>query len=195
MFTRSRLASSMSLAALLTALWFGPVTAHAAADPAAEAKAKAAYSRGSELYQSKRFSEAAAQFSEGYALKPHPAFLFNMALAYRALGDHQKALDSYKAYLAAAPDAKDRGAVQAAITEQEQLLAATQRRRPAASPALVVAPAPPAPTHAAGTESRPFYKKWWFWTATGAAVAAVGIGLGVGLTQSPTTAPYREVTF
>ena len=55
-----------------------------AIDP--EQAAKQAYARGAELFKNRHFTEAAAAFEEGNQLKPHPAFSYNLALTYRALG-------------------------------------------------------------------------------------------------------------
>src|SRR4051812_20195290 len=73
------------------------------AEETADLKAKQAYARGSELYKSHRFTEAAAAFAEGYSHKPHYAFLWNLALTYHALGDHPKAIQYYQSYLAVCP--------------------------------------------------------------------------------------------
>jgi tetratricopeptide (TPR) repeat protein len=64
------------------------------------------------------------------------------------------------------------------------------RPAPAPAPVLATAPASSDPAAAAvltapppaETESRPVYKKWWFWTIIG--VAAVGAGVTIGLVAS-----------
>ena len=107
MFTRQHRAA----VALVVALSLGPALGPAGtgraqaatAQEAAELKAKQAYSRGAELYKEHKFSEAAAAFTEGYGYKPHYAFLWNLALAYRALGAHDKAIDAYQRYLKSCP--------------------------------------------------------------------------------------------
>jgi len=146
-----------------------------AQDP--DVAAKQAYGRGAELFKNRRFTEAAAAFEEGNKLKPHPAFLYNLALTYRALGQPAKAIEYYEAYLRDSPDATDRASIEAAIVEERRKL-----------------PTAPLAKSESGSEGTPFYKKWWFWTATGAAVVALGVGLGVGLSR-PTMASYREVTW
>ena len=200
MFTRQHRAA----VALVLALCLGPVvgvadSGRALAAPvvedAVELKAKQAYSRGAELYKERKFTEAAAAFNEGYGYKPHYAFLWNLALAYRGQGAHDKAIDAYQRYLKACPATAtaDRAAAEAAIVEERGLLAQ-------GAPAARVVGQAPVLGHAAADEGRPsetkVWRKWWFWTATGAAIAAVGlgVGLGVGLSQG-STAPYREVTF
>lgn len=186
----------------LTALQLGAavaepaINAASAAAPAAstsasdEAKSKLAYQRGAQLYQAKQYDEAIAAFREGYARKPHPAFLFNLAMAYRAKGDPQSAIENYEAYLKAQPDASDRAAVEAAIAEQRTKLAAAAPAS-AAQPGVTLVKTGDG---GIGGSSQPIYRKWWFWTATGVAVAALGVGLGVGLAK-PETAPFQEVTW
>ncbi len=51
--------------------------------------------------------------------------------------------------------------------------------------AEVAAQLVPAPEDDGVTPERPFWQRWWFWTAIGGAVAiGLGVGLGVGLSQS-----------
>lgn len=199
MFTRQHRAAG----ALVVALVLGPALGSAGsggaqaatAQESAELKAKQAYSRGAELYKEHKFSEAAAAFTEGYGYKPHYAFLWNLALAYRALGDHDKAIDAYQRYLKDCPATAtaDRAAAEAAIVEERGLQAGSP-------PPAAVADATPTLGHAATAEAHPsdgkVWRKWWFWTATGAALAAVGLGVGLGVgLSSGSTAPYREVTW
>jgi hypothetical protein len=39
--------------------------------------------------------------------------------------------------------------------------------------------------------ARPFYERWWFWTAVGVVAAGVGAGVGYGLRPQPCEAPCR----
>jgi hypothetical protein len=50
---------------------------------------------------------------------PQPALLYNAAQAYRLAGDGPKAVDSYRAFLKAAPEAKQKGDVERRIKELE----------------------------------------------------------------------------
>lgn len=182
------------------------LVAPAAAAPAAataDAQAREAFIRGEQLFKSQRYAEAVAAFEEGNRQKPSSAFLFDLALTYRAMGQPARAIDYYRQYLKAKPDADDRAAVEASIVEEQAKLA---KAAPAATPAPgpTVAPDAVAVTAVSAVTAdkeagpppeksgRPIYKKWWFWTATGVAVSAVAIGLGVGLSQSGKD-PYQEV--
>lgn len=205
----------------------------------ADEQAQKAFVRGEQLFRAQKYSEAAAAFEEGNRLSPSPAFLYDLALTYRALNNPQQAISYYQAYLKAQPGASDRSAVEAAIAEEQRKLAKAAPAGPAnrrVDKAAFAATNPPAatakgegkdagktPEKAAdkATETavdkttfaapdkapdvvltksdrpteQPLYRKWWFWTATGAVVVgAVAIGLGVGLSQSGTE-PYREVVW
>ena len=177
----------------------------ASAQGLSDGQAKEAYQRGAQAYAKHQYSAAASAFEEGYRLKPHPAFLFNLALSHRAMGQPQQAIGYYERYLEMLPNAPDRPQVEAAIADERRKLPAT------AIATRKTAPVEPTVQSAGGTaavggltasgrdsgttERTPIYRKWWFWAAGGAVViAAVGIGLGVGL-QPGTVAPYREVTW
>ena len=220
MFTRPHRAWVALVVALCLGLGLGPQRrglAAAYAETSAEISARQAYARGAELYKNHKFAEAAAAFNEGYGYKPHYAFLWNLALAYHGMGDHEKAIDAYRRYLKDCPATAtaDRAAAQAAIAEEQRAMEAPAVRSTATAagptsraPATAAAP-PVAPGqadavatvgHAAEAKpaERKVWQKWWFWTATGAAaLAVVGVGLGVGLSSasSGSTAPYREVTW
>lgn len=198
MFTRQHRAAVALVVALSLAPALAPSgekaawaeTPAAPAETTPEAQAKLAYARGAEFYKARKFPEAAAAFTEGHRLKPHYAFLWNLALTYHALGDHQKAIDNYQAYLESSPPsaAADRAAAQAAIAAEQQSLSAPE-------PSVAVTQNL---GHGSDSSNKPaeskVWRKWWFWTATGAALAAIGVGLGVGLAPA-STEPYREVTW
>lgn len=207
MFTRPPRARVSLVVALCLGLGLMTGLRESAAESAAELQARQAYARGAELYKEHKFAEAAAAFNEGYGHKPHYAFLWNLGLAYRGLGEHEKAIDAYQRYLKACPATAtaDRAAAEVAIAEEQRAMTAVRATATAAAPASSAA-APPAvvstaadPGHASEGKptERKVWQKWWFWTATGAAaLAAVGVGLGVGLSSgSGGTAPYREVTW
>jgi tetratricopeptide (TPR) repeat protein len=204
-----------------------------------EEKARQAFARGEKLYKSQKYAEAVTAFEEGYRIKPAPAFLFDLGMTYQAMGDSQKAIEKFRAYLKATPTAEDRAAVEAVIASEEKKLAqratapaaaaVATTTKTAAATTTAAAAATPAPATTASTttasatasstttasapialltasdkepaapkdkvEGAPFYKKWWFWTATGVvAASAVAIGLGAGLSQ-PGTEPFKEVTW
>lgn len=202
------------LSCVVFGVWFLSAQSAAHAEDARETSARKAFQRGEQLYKDQKYAEAAAAFEEGYRLKPSPAFLFDLAMTYRALGASAETIRYFQAYLKAQPDAGDRSAVEEAIKEELHKLKKAAAEPPIAPPQA--SPPPPkmndsvaskiganAPLEfekeagppPAKTESPAIYRKWWLWTATGVvAASAVAIGLGVGLSQTGTD-PYREVTW
>jgi PEGA domain/Tetratricopeptide repeat len=80
-------------------------------------QARADFERGAALYRAGDFRAALAAFEAAQARAPAPQALFNIARCQERLGQLADAVDSYTAYLAAAPDAPDRAAVSARIEE------------------------------------------------------------------------------
>ena len=80
-------------------------------------QARADFERGTELYRAGDFRGALAAFEAAQALSPTPQALFNIARCQERLAQLADAVDSYSAYLSAAPDAPDRAAVAARIDE------------------------------------------------------------------------------
>ena len=66
------------------------------------------FRRGTRAYDLGRFLEAAAEYEKAYEMKESPALLYNLGQAYRGAGEHQKALNAYRAYLRNEPDAANR---------------------------------------------------------------------------------------
>jgi tetratricopeptide (TPR) repeat protein len=92
-----------------------------AAQPSSKARADAtdAYKEGQRRYLDEDYIAAATQFEVAYKLDPDPAYLFNIAQAYRLAKDCTKALPYYKQFLAAAPKAPNAPAVNKYIAELE----------------------------------------------------------------------------
>src|SRR5689334_16586673 len=88
---------------------------HRASASPADEQAQKAFVRGEQLFRAQKYNEAAAAFEEGQRLSPSPAFLYDLALTYRALNNPQQAIANYQAYLKAQPNASDRSAVETAI--------------------------------------------------------------------------------
>lgn len=112
---------SLLVAVLLSAPPAKPAPAPAA-DPAAVAKAKEAFSAGQKLYKAGKFAEAIARFEEAYRARPHPVIFFNIGKCWEQLAENAKALRAYRDYLRLAPDAKDKDTVSDAIANLERRL-------------------------------------------------------------------------
>ena len=106
------LASIVVSAALICA----PVTA-SAQDKEADNKAAAKehWSRGTSFYDLGRYDQAITEFEAAYQLKNDPAFLFNLAQAYRMAGKHERAVHFYKTYLRYVPKAPNRADIEEKI--------------------------------------------------------------------------------
>ena len=88
-----------------------------AAPPGDVEQARADFEHGAALYRAGDFRGALAAFEAAQARAPAPQALFNIARCQERLGQLADAVESYGAYLALAPDAPDREAVAARITE------------------------------------------------------------------------------
>jgi tetratricopeptide (TPR) repeat protein len=94
------------------------------AEPTKSAKKEAfrLYQDSEKRYREGKFEEAAAMLRKAYALDPAPTLLFNLARALESAGDLEGAQDSYRQYLAADPNAKDRGAIEKRLATLETQL-------------------------------------------------------------------------
>lgn len=136
----------------------------ASADDPATRAARRHFERGEKLFALGRFDDALDEYQSAFDAKPLPGFLYNIGQCYRNLADYDQAIFSFKKYLKLAPDAENREAVERLIEELEEQKARGEgekfmRRSPKQA------------------ESKPIYKKWWFWTG----IAVVGVGAGVGI--------------
>jgi tetratricopeptide (TPR) repeat protein len=171
--------------------------------------AKEHFRRGTKLYDLGHFIEAAAEYERAYEAKESPALLYNLGQAYRAAGESQKALNSYRSYLRHVPDAPNRAEVvtlidglRKSIDAQKQAQEKDKDKPPAPStvevkpqsqpePAQVTPPPPPPPQQAGPLPPTPadraLGKKL---KLAGLGVAAVGVaglvlgGTFAGLTDS-----------
>ena len=94
-----------------------PVLAQEARDEAEspEDRAYALFQESVQKYREGRFEEAAALLEEANRLDPDPILVYNLARAYEGMGDFDEAVSAYEQYLREAPDAADRGAVEARV--------------------------------------------------------------------------------
>jgi tetratricopeptide (TPR) repeat protein len=70
----------------------------------AEAEAREAFKRGRQAFQRKRYGDAAVYFEMGARLAPDlPGFLRELGATYDRLGEQEKKLEFYRAYLATRP--------------------------------------------------------------------------------------------
>lgn len=132
------------LAAGCVSLALAPLAAYAQPDatatPAPEAapdpRARAAYEAGVDHFKAKRYAEAIGEFTRAQRMDPSPILLFNIARAFedwaRESGEWDKyadALEYYRLYLEAAPNAPDAKAVADGLPALERLAAQAKQGR------------------------------------------------------------------
>lgn len=91
-----------------------PAAQQSAQDPRLES-ARREMERGQELFVQQRYAEAAAAFISAYGQMPFSAFLFNAGVAFERHGDTAQAIDYFRRYVAAEPNASDRADVEQRI--------------------------------------------------------------------------------
>lgn len=133
-------------------------------DPARE-KARRHNARAKKLFNLGLFEQAAVEYEKAYGAKPVPAFLFNLAQCHKRISrkkNIERAIFYFKSFLNNVPDTPMRVDIEDEIAKLRRGLATLERRdkKPA---------------------GKPFYKRWWFWTAVGAAVAGATVGTVIAL--------------
>jgi tetratricopeptide (TPR) repeat protein len=103
-------------------------TAQLAAAQSPSESAREHYRKGTTYYDLSRYREAAEEYAAAYEAVQDPAFLYNIAQAYRFAGDHAHALSSYKAYLRRVPDASNRDEIEGRIRTLEKQVAADKQK-------------------------------------------------------------------
>src|SRR5687767_13743600 len=94
------------VAALVLVTWSSGSTAQPA--PSADQAAEARFKAGKQAFRLGDYSEAIKEWREAYRLKDNPAFLFNIAQAYREVGDLPKAVMFFENYLKESKNAPNR---------------------------------------------------------------------------------------
>jgi tetratricopeptide (TPR) repeat protein len=191
---------------LVAGLWFAVTSVGGAqvAPSADDEVARNLFQAGRAAYDAGNYDDALEFFEKSHARSLRPQLLYNIGQAADRLRDDQKALASFRAYLAAVPDAANRVEVENRIraldrprpsdavvtpmspapTPTETAQAATPT--PPSAPVPSAAPATSAPPAALATDDTPITGQWWFWTAIGGGVAAVVI-TAVALSSGDTT--------
>lgn len=83
------------------AVWAQPATPSLPPSSAtAEDAARAAFVRGLEALQARRFGEAVLNFEEAVRQRPTPLTQYNLGLAYRGTGRYREAIETFGRYLA-----------------------------------------------------------------------------------------------
>lgn len=157
----------------------------ASEDEMTDARARARFRVGRELYATGQFAAAAVEFEAAYGLSGRPELLYNIYLAHRDAQNEEAALDALRNYLALVPGAPDRehltarlAALEAEVQRMREDAAAADAERAAAEAELEAA------RRAAEEAGRPQYRHYagetWTWAILGVGGAAVIAGAVVG---------------
>lgn len=118
--------------------------------------AKAAFAEGQQRYAAGEYLVAADKFETAYALDPDPAYLFNVAQAYRFGNACAKAAAAYHKFLAAVPNPPNKAKVDGFVEQAEDCAskqAAAEHPQPPHEPPVhedKIGPPPP-PPHEGGS--------------------------------------------
>jgi tetratricopeptide (TPR) repeat protein len=173
--------------------------AHAAKKESSKARTDPRELQAREAFAASRYREALDLYAKLFAEKLHPTYLRNIGRCHQNMGNADEAILSFRDYLRKAPDlpASERQEVEGFIREMEALQQKQREEQARASDTQTTVVTPPPPVPAGGTtlepkpqpagvnlqadqppqpESKPVYKRAWFWVATGVVVAAAVAG-------------------
>jgi hypothetical protein len=142
-------ARAFAVAPLVAIVFMASGATPARADDAQ--KARELFTQGNTYFDLGQFDKAIDAWQNGYQLKNDPGFLYNIAQAYRTMGDAQKAIFFYKRYLSNSPKAHNRSEVEQKIEALQQQLALQDQVKNLpppgpfgpGNPAPTASPAPP----------------------------------------------------
>jgi hypothetical protein len=92
-------------------------------------KARELFTQGNTYFDLGQFDKAIDAWQNGYQLKNDPGFLYNIAQAYRTMGDAQKAIFFYKRYLSNSPKARNRSEVEQKIEALQKQLSVQEQAK------------------------------------------------------------------
>ena len=118
---RSLVRNATTWAVAVLILFAPPLIEKAFAD---RQQAQEHYQAGHDLYQAGDYQGAIREFETANRLAPSPVLDYNIGLARERLGQLEQAVQHYRAYITAMPNAPNRAAVDAKIQTLEQELAA-----------------------------------------------------------------------
>jgi tetratricopeptide (TPR) repeat protein len=178
----NRLWLGRSIAVAIALVVGAAQVAHAQQDQeTVDAEARSLFEAGRTAYGAGRYEAALRYFDDAYELSRRAGLLFNIASSAERLQQNERALEAYRAYLAAEPEAENRAFVERRIAFLESR--ATEVATPEEAAATVATEPRGAPVAPLTDSGGDVTGEWWFWTIIAAVVvvAAVGIGVGVAL--------------
>ncbi|MGE0400247.1 MAG: tetratricopeptide repeat protein [Kofleriaceae bacterium] len=165
-----------------------PTPAPAPAPSPSKPDVSALETSGNKHFELAEYDAAIADFKEAFRISDEPAFLYNIAQAYRLARDCREAATFYKTYLRRVPDAPNAAKIRERITEMEAC-AATQPVTPPPTNTntntnTTTTPPPPLeppPDEVPVDDPPPANDRAWMkWSGiAGIGVGAIGLGLAV----------------
>lgn len=165
-----------------------------------DAACRPVVSRAREFSKAGQLDDALLSYQAAYRITPDPRILFNIARIQQKQNKLAEALESYQKFVDTKFDDENlRSKAQEYMTQIQAAQAEQQAKAAEPPPAGVGAlTAGGATGQERASESKPVYKKAWFWLLIGG-VAAAGIAGGVAggviASQSPPSAPSAVPTF
>ncbi len=146
--------------------------------PAQQEEARGLFEAGTAAFAAGRYESALDYFERAYELTGLPELLYNIGQSADRLRRDERALEAFRAYLEATPEAEDRAAVEARIAALERTVA--ERRADAEARALAEEEArrargEPSP-RGEGAPAAPD-PAGWFVAGAGALAAIAGVAL------------------
>jgi len=140
------------------------------------------FEAGSVAFRAGRFDAALDYFEQAYELSHRPELLFNIGQAHDRLRHDVEALDAFRRYRAALPNADGAEGLDARIAVLEAALAADETAAETVDhDENVREVADVGSEHGSGGDVT---SEWWFWTLIGVVLVGAGVGIGVGVALS-----------
>ena len=190
----------------IAAIWAQAVRADdgtPAVSEGSRAAGEALLESGRAAYRFGNYVQAMRDYEQALTRLGWPSIHYDIADAAARLGDHQRALDEFREYLQAVPNATNRESVERRIHQQELALQKRQDVPPtpeASAPDLT--PTAAANTQAAAeadsgaapaaSEAHQGSNLWWLWAGIGAAVVGTLVAaLIVSSSDDPVQPPMK----
>jgi tetratricopeptide (TPR) repeat protein len=146
--------------------------APAASPASASSPAETLITRGNAAYRAKDYRAALQLYQEAHLLERSSLTVFNLAQCHRQLGDVTRAIELYQEYLRDWPGSPKHEAAERFIRELKAQRASLLPAPPAPdAPAVAAGTAAVTASTSSATTARPWYRRWYVWTAIGVAVA------------------------
>ena len=162
-----------------------PVCAFAAPSVGLKTQAESAYQAGVSAFGEKDFKGALKLFDHAFKLDPSPVLLYNIARCHEEMGTLEPAIRNFELYLARAPDAPDRAAVERRIRVMEAKSEREAARKPVSVVVVPIEPKSVAPPASSAM-------RWWGYGTVGAGVVGLAVGGVLGASADTAAKDHRE---